>query len=262
MKDKIPLFICFSLILLSSCTYENKSSHFDKHETKEHWSYEGETSPEYWAEIEKNSDCGGLYQSPINIIENNTVPLNTLDNFEVFYSPQTLLSTVENNGHSIQFGFHSGDSIKYKDEIYYLKQIHFHEPSEHKINGLIFPIEAHLVHISSRDEITVLSILGIEGKESQLFELFKSFLPLGNGESKEINEEIDLTKLSLEDQEYFSYSGSLTTPPCTENVSWIIFKQPVVVSLEEVLALRENMPLNNYRIEQPINGRVVYNKTN
>ncbi len=264
MNRKITVFLSVSLIVLCSCTNENKSSHLDEkeqHEQEQHWSYEGETSPEHWAEIEKDSDCGGMYQSPINIIEKNTVPAKESDHLEVYYSPKTLLSKVENNGHSIEFEFRSGDSIMYKDQMFYLKQIHFHEPSEHKINGLIYPIEAHLVHISSSGKITVLSLLGIEGKESQLFELFKSFLPIKNGESKEINQEIDLTKLTLQNKDYFSYSGSLTTPPCTEDVNWIIFKKPIVISLEEVLALKKNMPLNNYRIEQPINGRVVYNKS-
>jgi len=252
MNRKIAVAIYACLFIISAC----------KHEKKEHWSYEGETSPEHWVEIEKNSDCGGMYQSPINIIEKNTVPTNDVNHLEVFYSPTTHLSEVENNGHSIQFGFEAGDSIRYKNETFYLKQIHFHEPSEHKINGVIFPIEAHLVHISKDNKITVLSILGIEGEESQLFELFESFLPLKNGESKKINTVIDLTQLSIENEDYFSYSGSLTTPPCSENVNWIIFKQPIVISLEEVLKLRDNMPLNNYRIEQPLNGRIVYNNLN
>lgn len=259
MKKNIPVIFVASLFLLVSCNFENKSFESVAHE--EHWSYEGESSPEHWAEIEKNSDCGGMYQSPINILENNTVALKNTTELEVYYHSETLLHMVENNGHSIQFEFSPGDSIRYKGKMYYLKQIHFHEPSEHKINGLIYPIETHLVHISKDDSITVLGLMGIEGKESQLFELFRSFLPLKIGDSKEISEKIDLTGLLLEDQSYFSYNGSLTTPPCTENVNWIIFKEPVVLSLEEVLAIRENMPVNNYRIEQPINGRVVYNKS-
>lgn len=260
-KQLLFLLVGGTLFFTFSCTKKNVTTQENKHVEEKHWSYEGETSPEHWVEIEKNADCGGLYQSPINIIENATVPAESLEGFKVFYSPKTLLSKVENNGHSIQFEFLTGDSITYKDEVFYLKQIHFHEPSEHKINGLIYPIEAHLVHISEQDRITVLSILGIEGEESQLFEFFESFLPLENGATKEINKEIDLTKLSLEDQPYFSYSGSLTTPPCTENVNWVIFKQPIVLSLDEVLTLRKNMPLNNYRMEQPLNGRVVYNKS-
>ncbi len=263
MNRKISTLLLYAgLILLSSCTYEKKSSNPDEHEKKEQWSYKGETSPEHWAEILKDTDCGGMYQSPINIIEDSTVPVNSFDHFEAFYSPQTLLNKVENNGHSIQFDFHSGDSIMYKDEIYYLQQVHFHVHSEHKINGLIYPIEAHMVHVSSKDKITVLCILGIEGKESQVFESFINSLPIEKGESREINDEIDLTRLSLNDKDYYSYNGSLTTPPCTENVNWIVFKQPTVLSLDEVVAFRNNMPINNFRNEQPLNGRVVYYKSN
>ena len=258
MNKKISLFLCVVLFVAYSCNYENSRTHQVEDSTQIHWSYAGESSPEHWAELENCSECGGKSQSPVNIIENETVFANSGDNLKVFYSPNTLLTKVENNGHSIQFDFETGDSIRYNDEMYYLKQIHFHEPSEHKINGVIYPIEAHLVHMSKHNRLTVFSILGIEGKESQLFEFFKSFLPLKNGETKEINKEIDLTNLSLQHAEYYYYTGSLTTPPCTENVNWIVFKDPIVLSLDEVLALRDNMPLGNYRNEQPLNGRTVY----
>jgi len=260
MNKKIILFFFVLLAILYSCTTKNESSHLHENEKKEHWSYTGETSPENWAEIEKNSDCEGQYQSPINIIENNTIPINSKDDLKIFYSPNTHISKVLNNGHSIQFDFETGDSIKFNEEIYYLKQIHFHEPSEHKINGVIYPIEVHLVHVSNKNQLSVFSVLGMEGQESELFEFFKSFLPLENGKSKKIDKEINLTKLSLENRDYFFYGGSLTTPPCTESVNWFVFKNPIIVSLEEVLALKSNMPLNNYRNEQPLNGRTVYNK--
>ena len=260
MDKKITIFLFATLVALGSCTNKNKTNQLDEKGKQEHWSYKGETSPEHWAEIEKNSACGGKSQSPINIIGKNTVPINLKDSLKIFYSPKTLLSKVENNGHSIQFDFETGDSIQFNKEIYYLKQIHFHEPSEHKINGVIYPIEAHLVHISNKNQLTVFSVLGIEGEESQLFEFFKSFLPLENGETKEIHQEFDVTGLSLENRAYYFYTGSLTTPPCTENVNWIVFKDPIILSLEEVLALRKNMPLNNYRNEQPLNGRIVYSK--
>jgi carbonic anhydrase len=258
MKKLFFLSLIIILCLFFSCSNETSSNHHGENSEGKHWSYAGETSPEHWAEIEKDSDCDGLYQSPINIIENTVVSAESPDKLQLFYSPKTLLSKVENNGHSIQFSFHSGDSIKYDEKMYYLRQIHFHEPSEHRINGVIYPIEIHLVHSSNDNKLAVFSILGVEGEESQLFEFFKSFLPLKNGETKEINKEIDLTKLSLEGENYYSYTGSLTTPPCSEEVNWIVFKKPIIMSLDEVLELRENMPLNNYRNEQPLNGRTVY----
>lgn len=248
MNNYTKTLILLILALIFSCKQ-------DKHE---HWSYQGETAPEHWAEIEKNTNCDGNYQSPINIIETNTVMNPTAKNLEVHYSPKTILNKVENNGHSIQFDFYPGDSIIYQHKSYYLKQIHFHEPAEHLLNGVKYPIEIHLVHLSKDNNLTVLGILGMEGEDSQLFEFLEGFLPLENGETKIINQRLDLTDLFPDVTDFYSYNGSLTTPPCSENVNWVIFKNPIIISLEEVLKLKKNMPLNNYRNEQPINDRIIY----
>ncbi|WP_303315609.1 carbonic anhydrase family protein [Flavivirga abyssicola] len=257
MNAKITLFLSILLLTIGSCNYSKKNTHTKNQENKHHWSYSGETSPEHWIEIEKNSDCGGKYQSPINIIHKNVDSIRIQKDLKIQYTPTTLISEVENNGHSIQFDFEAGDSINYKNETYYLKQIHFHEPSEHKINGVIYPIEMHLVHISKTGKITVLGLLGEEGDDSQLFEFFESFLPIEEGAIKDIHQEIDLSSLLLENKHYYSYDGSLTTPPCTESVNWIVFKEPIILSVEEVLKLKNNMPINNYRNEQPLNERIV-----
>jgi carbonic anhydrase len=262
MKAKITLLLCTVLLAMLSCKQSKKNAHTSKdaitehNDSEKHWSYSGETSPEHWVEIEKNSDCDGKHQSPINIINKDVDSLALKGDLKISYTP-TIISEVQNNGHSIQFDFETGDSISYKNNTYFLKQIHFHEPSEHKINGIIYPIEIHLVHVSKAGEITVLGILGEEGEESQLFEFFESFLPIENGETKDIHQKIDLSNLKLENKPYYSYGGSLTTPPCSENVNWIVFKEHIILSVEEVIKLRNNMPINNYRNEQPINERVV-----
>ena len=254
-KIFISLFYIF-LIVLSSCKDEHKLSLPKKKESK-HWTYDGETSPEHWAEIEKNSDCDGINQSPINIIVDHTVPVNNVNDLKVFYSTETIISKVKNNGHSIQFDFEPGDSIRYKKEIYHLKQIHFHEPAEHIVNGVRYPIEIHFVHKSDQDKLTVLSIFGVEGDVSGLFDFFETFLPIKNGESKVIDQKVDLQSLYPKSKGFYSYNGSLTTPPCTEGVNWVIFKDQVVFSYTQAIKLKDNMPLNNYRNEQPLNDRVV-----
>ena len=249
MKKYLVHFIFVSLIIFSSCKNEKKAAH---------WSYEGESSPEHWTEIEKNSDCDGKSQSPINIIVDHTVAVNKADQLQVFYSPETELSTVKNNGHSLQFDFEEGDSIHYKKETYHLKQLHFHEPAEHLVNGIRYPIEIHFVHKSDKDHLTVLSVFGEEGDTSDLTRLLKTFLPIESGASKNINYPIDLSSLYPKGNRFYSYSGSLTTPPCSENVNWVIFKDQIILSYEQVLNLKETMPLNNYRNEQPLNERIVY----
>ncbi|ARV05257.1 hypothetical protein BTO04_00470 [Polaribacter sp. SA4-10] len=103
------------------------------------------------------------------------------------------------------------------------------------------------------NSFTVLSVLAKEGQESQLFEFLESFLPIEAAKTKEIHQSLDVTTLFPENKNFYSYNGSLTMPPCTENVNWIIFKDPIIVSLEEVLKLKNNMPLDNYSNEQPIN---------
>ncbi len=257
--SKNTIFVLFTiLIVLGSCKNETGSKQSVEKESEKHWSYQGETSPENWAEIEKNSDCDGKNQSPINIIVDHTVPVNNIDNLKVFYSPETVINKVENNGHTIQFEFNLGDSIQYKNDVYHLKQVHFHEPAEHIINGIRYPIEIHFVHKSDQDKLTVLSVFGEEGEVSRLSVFFKTFLPIKNGESKEINYPIDLSFLYPKSKDFYSYSGSLTTPPCTENVNWVIFKDQLILSYDQVLKLKDNMPLNNYRNEQPLNGRKVY----
>lgn len=249
------------VLMISSFSCEKKEQKIiaqeESHESE--WSYEGETSPEHWAELEENSDCSGRSQSPVNILDINVVEDENKESIiNLHYSPFTILKKVRNNGHSIQFDFDKGDSIAYNKINYNLVQIHFHEPSEHTINGVRYPIEIHLVHQSKEKYYTVLSIFGVEGEKSDAIEEMESFLPLKKGQEREINEAFDLSRIFPENKTYYSYGGSLTTPPCSETVQWVIFKNPIVVSLEEVLKLKDNMPLENYRDEQPLNDRLVH----
>lgn len=258
MKKVVFAFIIFALISITSCNSKKAEKVTHKKESHLHWTYQGETSPEHWAEIEKNSDCDGKKQSPINIIDIHTKPSKQKENpLNILYSPKTELNQVINNGHSIQFNFEAGDSIQYHGETYHLSQVHFHEPSEHTVNGVRYPLEIHLVHKSKANTYTVMGILAEEGEESQLFEFFESFLPIKENKTKEIHQSLDLATLFPKNNDFYSYGGSLTTPPCTESVNWVIYKTPIIVSVEEVLKLKNNLPKDNYRNEQPVNDRVV-----
>lgn len=256
MKIKKYIFLAISFLIITACKNHLKKT-AEETNSKNHWSYAGETSPEHWTEIEKNSDCNGKRQSPINIININTKKSTYKNALNINYNEQTVLNKVVNNGHSIQFNFEKGDSIQYQEKTYHLAQIHFHEPSEHTIDGIRYPLEIHLVHSNSDKKYTVMSVLAKEGEESQLFEFFEGFLPLQENEQKTINTSIDLTTLFPDNKAYYSYGGSLTTPPCTERVNWVIFKEPIIVSEHEVLKLKNNMPIDNYRNEQALNDRIV-----
>jgi len=232
----------------------------EQHTEKKHWSYSGETSPEHWAEIEPDSQCNGKNQSPVKIIQTETkYDSNIKDNLEFLYNAETHIHDVLNNGHTIQFDFEPGDSLRFNNDIYVLKQFHFHEPSEHTIDGIRYPIEVHLVHSNPEsNEFAVISILGREGNENDSFEFLESFLPLEAGEKKIIDKPFDLNKmLPVKNMDRFTYNGSLTTPPCIETVHWVILNQPIILSEQEVNRLKGQMPKDNYRNVQALNGRTV-----
>lgn len=247
MKNKLTFLILIILIVFSC---KNK-------EDSKHWTYQGETGPEHWSEIEKESDCDGKRQSPINIIDLDVIDDTSLAPIEIYYSTKVKIHEITNNGHSIQYDFEKGDFIILNDDEYKLKQIHFHEPSEHTINGIRYPLEMHLVHFSKDNKITVLAIMAKEGESSKPFTFLEKYLPIDSGETKLIDTNFDLNKTLPKDKSYYTYNGSLTTPPCTQNVTWVVYKTPITISVEQVKQLQKLMPLNNYRNEQPVNGRII-----
>lgn len=259
-KTKIIL-VCVLGTLTFACKndqkFTGKKGTSEVHNKNLHWGYQGETGPEHWAEIEKNSDCGGEHQSPINIISSDAKVDGSMKPLDIHYASATKIHEVVNNGHSIQYNFESGDYLNYKGDKYELKQIHFHEASEHTINGIRYPMVIHMVHVSDKNQFVVLAVMVEEGQDSAPFKFLESYLPLAKGQTKPINTSFDLNKNLPEDRGYFNYVGSLTTPPCTEGVNWFVFKNPITISLEQVKVLQKLMPLNNYRNEQPLNGRIV-----
>ena len=247
---QIPVWVIAALtLIISACNH---------HHSHPEWDYEGELSPEHWAEVEEYSDCNGKHQSPINIIDVNATfepELNSALALE--YDAMTHIYDVINNGHTVQFDFEEGDSLRWKGQTFFLKQIHFHEPAEHMINGIRYPIEIHLVHQNEAGDLAVVGILGKEGVESQAFDFLENYLPLPPGSEAKIDKAFDLNNILPEDRSFYTYSGSLTTPPCSEGVRWFVLRDAIDLSEEQVLILQENMPHNNYRGHQPLNDRIV-----
>lgn len=281
MKSQKILFIILTTIALISCkdnkiieramdddskVNEDTDAISDKYQEEKtdqklaikHWSYNGETGPQHWAKFEKEGICDGKAQSPINIIAIDSKADNTKNNLVFHYSKDTKIHDVKNNGHSIQFNFETGDNVVFNGETYHLKQFHFHEASEHTINGVRFPIETHLVHQNDKGALLVIGILSEEGKNSPPFTTLESYLPLEKGMEKAMDISFDINSILPKDKAYYSYTGSLTTPPCSESVQWFVFKKPTTISEIQVKELQQLMPLNNYRNEQLLNGRVVY----
>lgn len=243
-----------TMIILMGCD-NSKSDKKTNEEPKKHWNYDGETGPEHWSEIDQN-DCGGSAQSPVDIVE--TEKDETLKPIDFHYSQETKIHDVVNNGHSIQFDFEEGDYIILNEEKYNLVQFHFHEPAEHTIRGVRYPLVIHMVHMNKDGKFAVVAIMAKESKDNnETFDFLDKFLPIKVNESIEVKDVFNLNNVLPENQTYYTYTGSLTTPPCTEGVQWFIFKNSVDVSIKMIEDLRKIMPVNNFRNIQQLNGRII-----
>ncbi len=219
-----------------------------------HWSYEGATGPNAWSELDTaNAVCkqGGA-QSPIDLDDAIRVP--ALPGLQLNYG-QTKVKVV-NNGHTFQVNCDKGSSLTLNGKKFDLLQFHFHTPSEHTVEGRSYPLELHLVHQASDKNLAVIGVLLAEGAPNMLLTKFWERFPKSQGEAETgVTIAIqDLLPRNVDD--YFTYSGSLTTPPCTESVRWVVLKRPVEVSKAQVAAFRAVFP-NNARPTQPLGARLV-----
>ncbi|CAM1342369.1 carbonic anhydrase [Tenacibaculum amylolyticum] len=274
MKTKIIL-TAFVLAFTVACKNEKKSKEVEVEETvitdgedtlveetvtpvenneKHEWSYEGENGTQNWHKT--HQDCGGDHQSPIDIVTEEAEKAD-LGEPHPSYKEETMIHNVINNGHSVQFNFEPGDHHIFNDVRYNLKQIHFHEPSEHTINGVRYPMVIHLVHKSEDGQILVFAVMAKEGEGSAPFNFLESYLPIKKGETKKVGKNFNLPSILPKDKGYYYYVGSLTTPPCSEGVNWIVFKNPITVSKEQIEKMHQSLPDHNYRPAQPLNGRKV-----
>ena len=233
-------------------THAATTSHSGGHEV--HWSYSGEGAPHAWGALQKEfSTCStGKSQSPIDI---SPVTVTNLSNIEFNYKSSKLKLT--NNGHTIKASYDAGSSITVDGKKYNLLQMHFHSPSEHTIGGKAYDMVAHLVHQAEDGQLGVIGVMMKLGKENYFLRtLWKNF-PQNSGEEFESSSvRINANNLLPKNTLYFNYSGSLTTPPCSEGVNWMVLMQPVEVSEAQVKAFTDLFPLS-VRPVQPLNGRVV-----
>lgn len=219
------------------------------------WSYSGGTGPDHWGELSSEYiDCfSGSLQSPIDIT--NPKPSN-LSPIKFFYL-KSLRMALDNTGHTVEVDFAEGNDIILGKTAYTLKQVHFHTPSEHTLNGDQYPMEIHFVHVSKSHRIAVIGIFVEEGEENDKFKQIIKYLPKNKNDSDMFyHKNISPDYLLPENREYYKYTGSLTTPPCTEGVSWFILKEHVPMSMDQINAIREAVGTNNRPI-QPTNNRSI-----
>ncbi len=219
-----------------------------------HWDYTGAGAPEHWGGLQPEySTCTeGREQSPIDI---STVTITSLPTIEFNYQPSPL--EIVNNGHTIQVNYAPGSYITVGDKRYDLLQFHFHSPSEHTIGGKIFDLGAHFVHKAEDGQLAVIGIVFKDGGANNA--LSKVWLNMPDKAGTTIKSQdimVNAADFLPRDFTYFNYNGSLTTPPCTEGVNWMVMATPNTVSAQQVKAYTGLFP-HSARPVQPLNGRVV-----
>lgn len=215
------------------------------------WGYEGEIGPAHWGELSPDYEaCAtGTQQSPINIP--SSAPANP-DDLQFDY--QLSAVKVINTGHSLQTDYDPGSFLRVDGQSYELLQFHFHNPSEHTVEGNAAPLSLHLVHKDSQGGLAVVNVFLVEGEKNEALAPFFENLPATEGETTVPGATVNAAEILPDDQSYWRYNGSLTTPPCTEGVKWFILTEPVEVSAEQIAA-HNAIYSDNARPTQPMNDR-------
>ena len=219
-----------------------------------HWSYEGAHGPANWSKLQSDfSACKlGHQQSPIDIVKTKKENLPAL---AFAYQPSPL--RIIDNGHTIQVNYAAGSGVTIDGVRYELLQFHFHTPSEERIKGRNYPLVAHLVHRNAEGRLAVVAVLFRKGAENPLIGTVWNALPKEKGQQQEPEGvSIDIASLLPQAQGYYNFPGSLTTPPCSEEVNWFVLKQPVELSDAQLKRFTQ-LYRHNARPVQPLNGRTV-----
>ena len=199
------------------------------------WSYSGDEGPANWGALSPDyALCAdGSAQSPIDITDASEIAL-----VDIAFDYGETANTIFNNGHTIQVNVDSGSHIVYNGIKYELLQFHFHAPSEHTIAGEAAPMEIHFVHQDPNSgNLAVAGILLNEGEsENAAYAGVIDNLPAQAGEPTAMGDAIALDAMLPERLGYYTYQGSLTTPPCSEIVRWLLLDAPVALSADQIAA--------------------------
>ncbi|MYM68899.1 carbonic anhydrase family protein [Pseudoduganella sp. FT55W] len=217
------------------------------------WSYEGESGPANWGKINPAwAKCGtGNRQSPIDIRDGMKVELEQIG-FD--YHPSSF--NVTDNGKTVQVMVGGGNFINVGNRMYELIQFHFHRPSEERINGKGYEMVVHLVHKDAEGRIAMVALLLERGKPQPVIQTVWNNLPLEKYETAAPSTVLDPLDLLPARRDYYTFMGSMTTPPCQEGVLWIVMKEPVQASPQQMALFSRLYPLNA-RPVQPGSGRII-----
>jgi len=219
-----------------------------------HWSYQAETGPEHWSALDATfATCGsGKGQSPINLTAATSADLVNPD---FHYEPVPL--NILNNGHTVQVPYAPGSYVVLNGDRYNLLQFHFHSPSEHAVEGKPWDAELHLVHQNDEGDLAVVAVLlQSDDASNAAYSNISNNLPSSAGEKVRTETKINAYSLLPNETTTYQYSGSLTTPPCSESVTWLVMAEPVSLSREQLARYAQLLNHNN-RPLQLLNHRTV-----
>jgi carbonic anhydrase len=218
-----------------------------------HWSYEGESGPHGWAKLSPEyAKCGsGQRQSPIDIRDGMKVDLEPIK-----FEYRSSIFKVVDNGHAIQASDTGRNFMSVMGRRFRLIQLHFHRPSEEAIDGKHFEMVVHMVHMDGDGRIAVVAVLVDNGARQPVIQTVLNNLPLEKGDAFAAATTLDANQILPENRRYFTYMGSLTTPPCTEDVLWLVMKEPVQASVDQLNLFQRIYPMNVRPIQGSM-GRII-----
>ena len=225
-----------------------------KAEVHADWAYTGAAGPQSWGGLRPEfAQCAnGHRQSPIDIRDGLAVDLEPV-RFEYQASP----FVVVDNGYTVQVNLAAGNRIEVGGKRFELQQFHFHRPSEERIDGRQFEMSVHLVHKDEQGRLAVVTVLFEPGPAQPVVQKVWNHLPLERHLEAAARAPLDLMDLLPADRRYYTYMGSLTTPPCTEGVQWIVMRQPVTLAPEQVELFARIYPMNARPLQAASGRRIM-----
>jgi carbonic anhydrase len=223
-----------------------------------HWAYDGPGDPKHWGKLDPAfAECSnGHRESPIDIkgAKKENLPALKFD-----YNAVPL--SIVDNGHTVTVNYAAGSTLTVGDEVYKLTQFHFHHPSEEHINGKRFDMVAHLVHTDAEGHMAVVAVFFTQGAASSLLESLWRNIPAEKERTVALSSvSINVKDLLPEDLGYYTFSGSLTTPPCTEGVTWYVLKTPATLSQQQLATFAKLYPANNRPIQPTYQREILESK--
>ena len=248
LKPKLLLLVSVS-ILIGAC-----SEPVAVHESHTDWAYNGPHDPAHWSELtpEYIKCAEGQRQSPIDI---ETFKSSEVSSHIEFHYESSSVEMV-NDGHTVKAIPDKDNYVIALDKTYHMKQVHFHDPSEHHLDGVIYPMEIHMVHMDSAGGLAVIALLVKEGPPNEVLGAIWSGLPDELDEHSRPDGKLDMFKLIPDLKDIYHYQGSLTTPPCTEGVEWFIIGDPIAMSKLQIQQFKSLHAGNNRPIQEQASGQV------